>query len=95
MSTKIKLIEEELMETFSDTLNKGTSLSAIIIRYNDGKENRVEIGVPYSINNNILEIGPYFKNSSTSTPNDYHERKKEILISNIIEYRKIALSDIV
>lgn len=90
-----KLIEEELRETFSDTLNKGISLSGIIIIYRNGKESRIEIGVPYHINNRILEIGSYFKDISTSTPNDYDKRKKEIPISDIIEYRKIILSDIV
>lgn len=94
MSIETKISEKELREIFADTLDKKTSLSGMVLIYKEDKESRLEIGVPYSISNSILEIGPYFKDISTSTPQDYHKRKKQIPLSNIIEYKKINLFDI-
>lgn len=95
MALESKILEKELREIFSDTLDRETSSSGIIVVYKDNKESRIELGVPYSINNSILELGPYFKDISTSTPQDYHKRKKQIPISNIIKYKKINLADII
>ena len=95
MPLEIQVSEEELRETFADTLGKETSFSGIIIIYKENKESRIEIGVPYSITNNNLEIGPYFKDISTFTPNDYNKRKKQIPICSIIKYKRIKLSDII
>ncbi len=94
MTFQTQVTEEELRKAFVDTLDKGASCSAILVSYREGKQIRTEIGVPYSLSRETIEIGPYFKNIITSPPNNYHDRKRQILISDIVGFRRIELSDI-
>ena len=94
MAVQTEVTEQELREVFADTLDKGASFSGIFIVYREGEQTRAELGVPYSLTREALEIGPYFKNMITYPPKDYHERKKSIPISNILRYKRIELSDL-
>jgi len=94
MTVQTQSMERRLRETFADTLDEGNSLFGILIVYNEGEQVRTEIGIPYSIINDALEIGPYIKNIVTSPPSDYDKRKKQIPIEDIVRFRRIELSDI-
>ena len=94
MEVQIQITEEELREVFADTLDKGASFCGISISYYEGEQIRTEIGVPYELTRGAIEIGPYFKNIFTSSPDDYHKRKKRISISDILTYKRLELSDI-
>ena len=94
MTVRTQVTEEELREVFADTLDKGTSRSAILVQYHEGEQVRTEIGIPYSLSKEAVELGPYFKDIITAPPSDYHERKRQIPISDIVGYRRIELSDI-
>jgi hypothetical protein len=87
MATKILELKE-----FIDTLEKEKPYdAAIVVLYNDKENMRTVIGVPYSISQNKLEIGPYFKESSIAVPKDYHERKMRISLDNIMNFKRIEL----
>ena len=94
MAVQTQITEKGLREVFADTLDKGTSRSAILVSYLEGGQVKTEIGFPYSITREAIEIGPYFKNIITSQPRDYHEKKRQISISDIVEYQRVELSDI-
>ncbi len=94
MTVQTQITEEELREVFADTLDKGASRSAILVSYREGEQVRTEIGVPYSLSREAIEVGPYFKDIITAPPSDYHERKRQILISDIVGYKRVELSDI-
>ena len=94
MTVQTQVIEEELKKVFADSLDKGVSRSAILVSYREGGQVRTEIGVPHSLTRETIEIGPYFKDIVTSPPNDYHDRKRQIPISDIVGFRRIELSDI-
>lgn len=97
-----KSIEKQLEELFSDTLDSGTSFSAILLSYKEftqySEQVRTLIGVPYGIqsSNNVkmLEIGPYFKDIVTASPTDWNKLKKQIPIKDILYVKKVELSDI-
>lgn len=86
--------EEALRRDFADTLDKGDSRCGILVSYRDSEWVRTEFSVPYSINQGILEVGPYLKDKLSGRPRDYDNRKKPIPISNIIGYRRIELSSL-
>lgn len=99
--TQIEITEEELRRVFADTLDKGASCSAIFVVYYDGgtsddgsKLPNLEVGIPYDIIDGKLEVGPYLKNIFKPSPRDYHERKKQIPIKDILKYKRLELSDI-
>ena len=94
MTVQTQVTEQELRDVFADTLDKGASRSGILVAYREGEQVRIELGVPYLLTREALEIGPYVKNIVTSPPSDYHERRKQIPISDIVSYRRIELSDI-
>ncbi len=94
MALQTQITENELRDVFADTLDKGASRSAILVSYRKGDQVRTEVGVPYSLTREALEIGPYFKDIVTSPPSDYHDRKRQIPISDIVGYKRIELSDI-
>ena len=94
MTVQVQFMERRLRETFADTLNEGNSISGILVVYNEGEQVRTEIGIPYSIIDDALEIGPYIKNIITSPPSNYYNRKKQIPIENIVRFKRIELSDI-
>ena len=94
MTVQTQITEEELREVFTDTLDNGASRSAILVSYHEGEQIRTEIGVPYSLTREYIEFGPYFKNFVTSPPSDYHQRKRQIPISEIAGYKRIELPDI-
>ena len=101
MTVQTQVTEEELRRVFADTLGKSASFSAIFVAYYDGgtsddgsKLPNLELGVPYDIIDGILEVGPYLKNMFKPSPRDYHERKKQIPIKDILRYRRLELSDI-
>jgi len=86
--------EKKLRKLFADSLEKGVSGSAISVSFISRGYTRFAIGVPYSISDNNLEIGPYFKNDIAAPPSDYQQRKMQIPLYNIIDFRRIELSDI-
>ena len=92
--TQSQVTEEELRQVFADTLDKGASFSGIFVSYREDGQERTEIGVPYSIRNGGIEVGPYFKNMVASPPSDYHKRKKLIPIYTILRYKRLELSDL-
>ena len=51
---QIQVTEEELRETFLDTLDKGASFCGISVSYREGEQLRAEIGVPYTIISNLF-----------------------------------------
>lgn len=89
MKLQTQVTEKELRKVFADTLDKGASFCGILVSYREGEQTRTELGIPYSLIEKELEIGPYVKDIDTSPPDDYHTRKKRIPISDIKEYKKI------
>ena len=94
MTVQTQVTENELRRVFADTLDKGVSRCAILVSYHEVKQIRTEIGVPYLLSKEIIELGPYFKDIITAPPNDYQDRKKQIPISNIVGFKRIELSNI-
>lgn len=95
--TQTQLTGKELRKVFADTLDKGFSRSLIMVSYRENEQLINEVGVPYSLHEEekVIRVGPYIKDSTTTQPSDLHDREKLILISNIVEYRRIELSDII
>ena len=89
--------ERRLRGQFYDSLDRGTTKSAILGVFNETAGNRVQarsyIGFPYEISNGCLVIGGYSKNHRTSTPKDYESRKKRIPIKDISAWLKIGPLD--
>lgn len=86
--------ETDLRSVFADTLDQGNSRAGIAVIYRDGTQARAELGVPYTISDGVLEIGPYIKNISSSPPRDYNSRKKKIPIGDIVTFERIDLSSL-
>jgi len=93
-SCSLQKTEKKLRKLFADTLGKRVSGSAISVSFISRGHPRYAIGVPYSISDNNLEIGPYFKNDITAPPSDYQQRKMQIPLYSIIDFKRIELSDI-
>jgi len=89
-----QVTEESLKAAFADTLDKGTSCAGIVVSYSEGEQTRTVIGIPYSLTNDTLVIGPYIKDVVTAPPADHDKQKKQIQISNIVGFRRIELTDI-
>ena len=86
-----KEMEDNLRNDFAENFNKKKSRYAIMILYKENENIRIEIDVPYSLSNGILEIGPYFKNIHSSIPEDYEKRKKRIPVIDIVKYKKLDI----
>lgn len=88
LEVMVRTKEAELREAFADTLDSGTSRAAILVHFFE-KGHRCMIGVPYHVERGVLEIGPYIKSVDTSPPKDYDERKKQIVVANILGYQRV------
>ena len=95
METQTQVTEEELRKAFSDTLDRKVSYGGILVSYSEDGRERVELGVPYSIENGSLIVGPYPNDLTLPPPKDYEDRKKAILISDIDGYLRINLVHLV
>lgn len=95
MTSRTQSLREELRVAFADTLDKKFSRFLIMVSYRENGQLINEIGVPYSLHEKVIRVGPYIKDSTTTQPSDLHDREKLILISNITGYRRIELSDII
>lgn len=94
MAVRIKASAEELKKEFADILGEGVSHAAILVSYYEGDQIRTEVGIPYSVLNEKLVIGPYLKDIITSPPVDYEKRKKSIPVDDIFGFKRIELSDL-
>ena len=88
MTNQYELVFEQLRQTFADTLDKETSLSSIVLLYRHEGEIRIEVGVPYSLTENVIEVGPYAKDAAIPIPSDFYKRKNTILLKEIISFKR-------
>jgi len=82
---------DQLKKTFDFGAASGTSRLALLVQYHDNGQTRGMIGFPYEVDKGAIEIGPYAKNTFSSIPKDYHERKKKIPINDIIDFKIISI----
>src|SRR3989338_10669091 len=81
----------DLQEEFFDSIDRGTSLSAIVVQYWESGQISVEVGVPYEISGQMLILGPYAKDIRSSVAQDFDSRKKAIDIEQIMRYKRIEI----
>jgi len=95
METRTQVTEEDLRRSFEDTLDRRVSYAGILVSYHEDGRERMELGVPYSIENGSLIVGSYPKDLSLPPPEDYDDRNKAIPISDIDGYLRIGLVSLV
>ena len=102
MRTQVRVDQNRMDRNKADTLRKlfqeqfpelgmPNSRAAVLVNYLENGQKRVEIGIPYEIDDTFLEIGPYYKSEFLPMPNKYHSRKMRICLHSIEDFRRIEL----
>ncbi|MBI2632674.1 hypothetical protein HYW75_06735 [Candidatus Pacearchaeota archaeon] len=81
-------VEDRLKSDFSDTLNKDTEqVGGIALALN----NAYVVGVPYSISDRKLIMGPYCSFFGKKPPKDLKKKKLYIPLEEILAYQRFEL----
>ena len=84
-------IERRLRAGFDDTLDRANSKAAIFVSFTEGEVRRFVVGIPYTIADGKLVVGPYAKDPLSPIPKDYERRKIPIDLVSIISAGRVEL----